>query len=711
MVFLRTFLNRVAHAFVAVPVVCLFAATPNALYAANNCTGATYYDSVGDTCIACPNGYNYNTDAGKTSVIQCQIHCNAGTFIKTALAPLPDGYTRLLYLESSGTQYISTGYAYANNTTARVVIDSEFLAKQGTAFNGIYPGVAVGGGDINAVFMFLWGTNGRYKHYNVNALLNTRYLFDLDMPNHTYTVSDVNADNAVVVSVDNTNTYDDNWESGPLGDFYLFTYDTASKSRSSQKIYSAKLYDNGVLVRNMVPVRRDADDVLGMYDLVTGTFYTNAGTGTFVAGEITSGSDGNCVNAGAGYWVGANTTNYGSSGTRNACPAGTCSNVTNGTSAAVCQQCAGATYSDTPASTSCFACPTGYDYNLTSGKTNINQCQIYCDVGTYVPGSSSESEYTPLDYLESDGNQYIITNFRHASSNIRGVVRVGVTTDMPDSYNKDILGNLVNGGGGYSVGWAKVFKLWINKDRKRINGPTHPFTAGTIHEFTYELSADTCSISYDNQTVSDTCSFIQGGSSNKISLFFGGDANASLGNAFPGRIYGVKLYEDGTLVHDFVPMKRNSDDELGMYDNVTNTFFTNSGTGEFTGAVHVGCVDAGAGYYSTGGVINYGAAASRIACPAGLTTVGYGHGADEAADCGHKLHVGDFVFYTKQTKPSVPALNILSPEGTVFYLGASPSDHTLSKLHLKHNNQKYTVYDDGLLYGERDFNTGAQITQ
>ena len=678
---------------------------PFVAHAANNCTGATYYDSVGDTCIACPNGYNYNTDAGKTSVIQCQIHCNAGTFIKTALAPLPDGYTRLLYLESSGTQYISTGYAYANNTTARVVIDSEFLVKKSPLLNGIYPGVAVGTQSTVDTMHFYWGTDELHHQYLVAALLNTRYLFDLDMPNHTYTVSDVNADNAVVVSVDNTNTYDDNWESGPLGDFYLFAYDTASNTRSSQKIYSAKLYDNGVLVRNMVPVRRDADDVLGMYDLVTDTFYINAGTGTFVAGEITSGSDGNCVNAGAGYWVGANTTNYGSSGTRNACPAGTYSNVTNGTSAAVCQQCAGATYSDTPASTSCFACPTGYDYNVASGKSNINQCQIYCGVGTYVSGSSSGSEYTPLDYLESDGNQYIITNFKHSSPNIRGFVRVGVTTDMPDSYNKDIMGNLTKGGDGYSVGWAKNFKLWVGNNR--LNGPTHPLTAGTIHEFSYELTANTRSLSYDNQTVSGTCTLKAGG---YISLFFGGRSD-SLGNAFPGRIYGAKLYEDGTLVHDFVPMKRNSDDELGMYDNVTNTFFTNSGTGEFTGALHVGCVDAGAGYYSTGGVINYGAAASRIACPAGLTTVGYGHGADEANDCGHVLHIGNGTLYTRRNRATAPSFNIMDSNGTIHYINVSSTNHNLSGVHLGDGTNQWTLYDDSLLYGERDFHTGERITE
>lgn len=48
-------------------------------------------------------------------------------------------------------------------------------------------------------------------------------------------------------------------------------------------------------------------------------------------------------------------------------------------------------------------------------------------------------------------------------------------------------------------------------------------------------------------------------------------------------IYGVKLWNGDTLVRDFVPAKRNSDDALGMYDLVNDVFYTNSGTGSFIG--------------------------------------------------------------------------------------------------------------------------------
>ena len=33
-----------------------------------------------------------------------------------------------------------------------------------------------------------------------------------------------------------------------------------------------------------MPAKRKSDNVLGMYDIINGTFYTNAGSGTFTGG-------------------------------------------------------------------------------------------------------------------------------------------------------------------------------------------------------------------------------------------------------------------------------------------------------------------------------------------------------------------------------------------------------------------------------------------
>ena len=44
-----------------------------------------------------------------------------------------------------------------------------------------------------------------------------------------------------------------------------------------------KIKDNGKLVFWGIPVRRNSDGVLGMYDVISKTFFDNDGTGTFVS--------------------------------------------------------------------------------------------------------------------------------------------------------------------------------------------------------------------------------------------------------------------------------------------------------------------------------------------------------------------------------------------------------------------------------------------
>ena len=47
-------------------------------------------------------------------------------------------------------------------------------------------------------------------------------------------------------------------------------------------------------------------------------------------------------------------------------------------------------------------------------------------------------------------------------------------------------------------------------------------------------------------------------------------------------LYSFKIYENNTIVKDFVPCKRNSDDAIGLIDIANDVFYTNLGTGTFT---------------------------------------------------------------------------------------------------------------------------------
>lgn len=47
------------------------------------------------------------------------------------------------------------------------------------------------------------------------------------------------------------------------------------------------------------------------------------------------------------------------------------------------------------------------------------------------------------------------------------------------------------------------------------------------------------------------------------------------------KIYCCRIYENDSVIRDFIPCVRKSDSKPGMYDTVTKQFFTNTGSGEF----------------------------------------------------------------------------------------------------------------------------------
>ena len=143
------------------------------------------------------------------------------------------------------------------------------------------------------------------------------------------------------------------------------------------------------------------------------------------------------------------------------------------------------------------------------------------------------------------------------------------------------------------------------------------------------------------------------------------------------------MYDNNTLVRDMIPVRRNSDNAVGMYDRVSDTFFANAGTGTFTAGADADtlggqCRNVGAGYWSTESTVNYGSVGTRNACPTGTTTVGYGHGADSANDCGHELRIGNYVLFTRRDKLTTPSINITMANGDIHYISLSTTDQHLT---------------------------------
>lgn len=194
--------------------------------------------------------------------------------------PVPDGYTALEYLTSSSTsresgQCIDTGFTPNSNT--RVVMDFQLTTTSGSPRCLFGTRQAAPRYDMNFSLRNISGSEYR-ADYNTNS--GVRFA-GVDTQRHTmdFNKNVVSLDGSVMVSNAaatfngrNTLTLMCNHEDNGY-DYFIST--TA---------FSARVYDNGSLVRDLVPARRDSDGAVGMYDTVGNQFYGNSGTGAFVAG-------------------------------------------------------------------------------------------------------------------------------------------------------------------------------------------------------------------------------------------------------------------------------------------------------------------------------------------------------------------------------------------------------------------------------------------
>lgn len=198
---------------------------------------------------------------------------NGGEYV----VELPEGYTKLPYLESTGVEYIATNVP-AKSTTG-FVVDFALVSASGTtgvvgAFN--YGGINHNFAAYEGKWYTQWGNNE-------GGMFGTT-----DTDRHV--VSQNVTPGAVVFDGETLKTgatFYDNAERT----FNLFCYNGGPSYPDfwigSLRMYSAVFYDNGVAVAKFVPCVNDSG-VAGMYDTVSNVFYRSAsGTDFGASGLIT----------------------------------------------------------------------------------------------------------------------------------------------------------------------------------------------------------------------------------------------------------------------------------------------------------------------------------------------------------------------------------------------------------------------------------------
>ena len=189
---------------------------------------------------------------------------------------VPQGYTQVEYIKqnSNYNAYINTGVIPFDNTnnsyTISVRLTSTFHSNLACASiisceTPEYP---------------YYGLGYRYKCSETVDQLE----FFGGYPNYSSSVID-NSDGTKTVMFQSTSNT--SWTtSAPLSLLCSFsdTSYTTPYRYADATIYSAIIVKNGVTVRDFVPAKRNSDNAVGLYDIITDTFYTSPNGNSFIAG-------------------------------------------------------------------------------------------------------------------------------------------------------------------------------------------------------------------------------------------------------------------------------------------------------------------------------------------------------------------------------------------------------------------------------------------
>ena len=385
---------------------------------------------------------------------------------------LPAGYTELEYIKSTGTQYIDTGYHPNNQTKFEVRFKSYNVT-------GTEP-VCGGWDDVSNAFLVTIAENSTYLRCggSNNAVFATQ--------SNIWRVAKCELTRQTLDD-DTEETANTSTSTRTTNTFLLFGRNNAGtiQSEGTKDIAYLNIYDGTTLALSMVPAIRNSDSAVGMYDLVSGTFFTNAGTGSFTAGK----------------------------------------------------------------------------------KVRfIKSIEMLSGI---VPKG-----YMPLEYIESSGTQYIDTGIlgtENTSFEIKFQADADVTYPFGVFGSRETASvNNIELCAFESNGFVIDFGDY-NDTRMQIPFNTN---VNTVYNSKSYRSFNTTS---ESNAFAGTVSTVE-----NLLLFSVSSTNLVFNN-FKGKIFYAKVWESGTLVRDFIPVKRISNNAIGMYDKVSGAFFGNAGTGVFTG--------------------------------------------------------------------------------------------------------------------------------
>lgn len=526
---------------------------------------------------------------------------------------IPSEYTELDSLTGDGNAYIDTGLVPDDSFGYKISHSSPNVSSATTIMFGCRDKISTDsrcwwGYTANASAQFGWG----------NYYLTSGYVYSA---NTFYEVS-CNFKNERCGRVDGTILLS-SLEKLPTitKSFLLFALNAGGIVQyiNDSTVKSAVFTRGTDIIMDLVPVKRKSDNELGMYDRVSQRFFTNSGTGAFIAGnEVTPSPDKPCeiwCNNGAlkvldksSWTIFTNPTSQAGQGvyispegkwyTVDDRGAGCAIPLTTGKQYTLVIHKKTATlgtilrYGQSPQVN-----PAGnqltdwYRGSITDGQmvsftAKLPYLVMQLSAGAVEAGMIQEAvevleaqggEYTFLEYIGATGTQYIQTTLSGPARWVGAGQGTSVSTG-----SKCILSSLTTSANVYIASRyasAATGRFWT------IAGNVQYSQTPTLNyaEYDIDFQANLFTGTINGETVSrqNTLTF---------TTWTIGNAFGTGGAQYPfiGHIYRQQAYQNHVLAGDFIPAIRNSDNAVGMYDAVSGTFFENAGTDVFTAGPVIG---------------------------------------------------------------------------------------------------------------------------
>lgn len=194
--------------------------------------------------------------------------------------------------------------------------------------------------------------------------------------------------------------------------------------------------------------------------------------------------------------------------------------------------------------------------------------------------------YIPIEYLESTGTQAIDTGVVFSHPNSKVIIKF-----QPISYENSCLSGAEKEVNGSNSSWTFIATLkntetciWHAQNTTQNSFCTAVNTSNT---YVLEMSQTDGVFTKTINGVSYSKNNIPYYTLNSFALFADNYGNGNYTQKAKARIYYTKIYENNTLVRDFIPVL-DKDGTPCMFDKVERKFYYNAGTGDFIAGPIIG---------------------------------------------------------------------------------------------------------------------------